>query len=92
MIKEEEKIMKKFTKKEMFKIIKNQDFQLQKLEREYNRALRTIASYRNIIQTEMRSAPEYWNKILDDMVEEEERNPPDSVEPSKKSKHLEGYQ
>ena len=91
MKKQDKKLLKDFTKPELLKIIKNQDFQLERLEKEYHRALRTIASYRNIIQTEMRSTPEYWNNILDDMIEEDEQTPPGFKEPSKKSKHLEGY-
>ena len=87
MKKEEQKLIKKFTKEELFKIVKTQDNKILRLEKEYHRALRTIASYRNIIQTEMRSAPEYWNQILDDMVEEfEESTPPDAKVPMKQSK------
>jgi len=82
-IKQDEKLLKKFTKKQLLKIIKNQDFEIQSLEKEYHRALRTIASYRNIIQTEFRAPHNFFENIIDDMIEEEEKVPPDFKEPKK---------
>jgi len=88
MRKEERKLLKKFTKPQLLKIIKNQDFEIERLQREYQRALRCIASYRCIIQTEMRSSDSYWAHILDNMVDEidDEATPPEFKEPKKSKK------
>lgn len=88
MKKEERKLLRKFTKPQLLNIIKNQDFDIECLERQYRRALRCIASYRCIIKTEMRSSESYWAHILDDMVDEidDEATPLEARVPQKKSK------
>ena len=79
--KAEKKVMEKFSKTELFKICQNQDKTILKLEKEHHRALRCLASYREIVKTEFRSPPHFFEDILDEMIEE--GVPPDKREPKK---------
>jgi len=87
-MKKNRKKLQDYTKQELIDLVRNQSLEIQRIQKEYHRALRCVASYRNIIQTELRSSEFYWDRILDDMVDEmtEEPTPPDPKEPQMKSK------
>ena len=71
--------LENYTKKELIKIIKNLDNQLEN-------AIKTVASYRRILTVELRTPHQYWeqyDEIVVDEEFEEDRVPPDFKEPKK---------
>ena len=94
-MKNKKQSLAKYSKEELIDKFRELERDFQALERAHQRALRTVASYRNVLQLEFKASQRYWDEILDKMIDEEIQDfedpiPADSKIPRKK-KDIEGY-
>ena len=93
-MKKNKQSLTKYSKEELIDKFRALEREYQILGRAHRRALRSLAAYRNILHLELKAPEEYWDSILDSMVDEDtidDFDLPPEKRKNQKKKEIQGY-